>query len=622
MKPITKAIIITSSAVLLIYLLLSGVLLYFSTQKALSVKDQAQSIIAALESREFDRAFIELVSAQETLDQAQQFQQPSRWISYLPVIGTDYLVYDELLSAGVELSSSLTFIIEQLTATSISTTLSLESIDLATTPRAYLEVHPQVIKAIAHLETAALEAENLHTEAFPESIRQEILVLQEQLDDVEETIAEFKPFLEQLPTILGAIEPQDMLVLLQNPHELRPTGGFIGSFGRVSMDKGEITQFFTEDVYNIDVFALGREEFTAPEPIQRYTEVDYWYFRDSNWSPDFSVSAQNAIKLYEFQTREEGIDTVIALTPFLVQEFLRLTGPIEVDGITFDETNLIDALQYRVEQEFWRIGLSDEERKTIINDLAQALKQRVFNLSSEELSQFYAIIMDALDRKEILVYTRNPELQALMEERRWAGHIVDTNSDYLAVFDANLGALKTDRLVVRNHEYSVIEQEDGTLKASLTLRYKNNGFFDYRTTRYRTYTRIYVPLGSQLLSSTGFVTTDKSNQYVDPEIYSEFEKTVFAGFISVEPGQERFARIEYTLPPNVQDFIRNNEKYELYVQKQSGIPQVETEVSIDLDHDYFSFAPSTVDYELTNTSALSFTDYPLKDTLYTIKLNP
>src|SRR5450756_2740619 len=60
-------------------------------------------------------------------------------------------------------------------------------------------------------------------------------------------IAKYGPLLdgyvsasERLPAILGWDAPRRYLVLTQNPAELRPTGGYIGSFGIVSFDKGRI----------------------------------------------------------------------------------------------------------------------------------------------------------------------------------------------------------------------------------------------------------------------------------------------------------------------------------------------------------------------------------------------
>ena len=52
-----------------------------------------------------------------------------------------------------------------------------------------------------------------------------------------------------LPWLLGMEGPRTDLVLVQNSHELRATGGFIAAVGRVSVDGGRLTDFDFEDSY-------------------------------------------------------------------------------------------------------------------------------------------------------------------------------------------------------------------------------------------------------------------------------------------------------------------------------------------------------------------------------------
>jgi hypothetical protein len=600
--------------------LLTSAALVNSIRIANEGKRDAFAALNAIEENDFDRALNHLLLLEDELDRAKSWQAPSKWMRFIPLLGADYAVYDELLSAGNQIASSARTVVSNLSETGLPENFSLDTIDLRTAPKAYLEVHEDILESIDHIQAAAEEADKLHISLAPASFRADLVRLRTILSGVNEQITEYRPLIEVLPELLGRDEPHDILVLLQNPDELRPTGGFIGSFGRISINKGVIEQFFTEDIYNLDVNALGREELLAPQPIQDYTDVQYWYLRDANWSPDFPTAAKQVIDLYEFESGEEDIDTVIAVTPFLIERFLAITGSIEVDNIVFDSENLVDAIQYRVEQEFWRIGLSDQERKKIINDLAQALKDRLFSLTKDELIQVLTAAEDALDRGEILFYTRDPQLNAYIANSGWDGSITQEKGDYIYVVDANLGALKTDRVVERARNYTVEKTGDGRWKARLKIRYKNDGFFDYRTTRYRTYTRIYTPLGSEFISSSGFVRKDKSSSYIDPVIYTELNKTVFAGFLSIEPGQERFAVVEYYLAPKVVNQIETKNQYTLNFIKQPGAAPIALQVQFTADRELFSFAPSEVDYELNNDQTISFTDMVERDHEYVIKL--
>ena len=113
-----------------------------------------------------------------------------------------------------------------------------------------------------------------------------------------QVFSDILPLLEIGPTFLGYPDPQTYLVLLQNSDEMRPTGGFIGTYGLMRFDTGHITGFFTDDVYNLDRFVPERTRPPTPDPIRRYLEQPYWYLRDANWDPDFAASARRVLEFY------------------------------------------------------------------------------------------------------------------------------------------------------------------------------------------------------------------------------------------------------------------------------------------------------------------------------------
>ncbi|MDD1463708.1 hypothetical protein MEO39_27425, partial [Dolichospermum sp. ST_sed2] len=86
-----------------------------------------------------------------------------------------------------------------------------------------------------------------------------------------------------------------------------------------------------------------------------------------------------------------------------------------------------------------------------------------------------------------------------------------------------------------------------------------------------TYTRVYVPQGSGLISSVGIMENDKlkGGRPGEVEITEELEKTVFGGFISIEPQEQGELIYTYKLPDSISKQIENDE-YKLLVQKQGG----------------------------------------------------
>ena len=67
-------------------------------------------------------------------------------------------------------------------------------------------------------------------------------LLRNRLQSVGPAIRAYAQLDDSIPAILGWDGPRRYLVLTQNPAELRPTGGFIGSFGTVTFDRGRITE--------------------------------------------------------------------------------------------------------------------------------------------------------------------------------------------------------------------------------------------------------------------------------------------------------------------------------------------------------------------------------------------
>ena len=114
-----------------------------------------------------------------------------------------------------------------------------------------------------------------------------------------------------------------------------------------------------------------------------------------------------------------------------------------------------------------------------------------------------------------MVYSTDKDIESIIGKNDWSGEVKRPDGDFLMWVDANLAALKTDHAMVRKLNYSFAPTDDGQYLATASMTYTHNGGFDWRTTRYRTYARIYVPQGSKLVSSEGSINwsdTDKPGE--------------------------------------------------------------------------------------------------------------
>lgn len=411
-------------------------------------------------------------------------------------------------------------------------------------------------------------------------LRSALAPLASQLPNLRTRLDHAVSLLEVFVPLMGYPQQKQYLVLLQNSDELRATGGFIGNIGLLKVDGGDIQQFKFQDVYALDNAVIGKLKDIPPEPLQRELGQKVWYLRDSNWSPDFPQSSARISDVFARSLQLAGqpatpIDGVIALQPGFFKDLLDITGPLHVDNQTLNSSNFFDIIEYQVEQGFLTQGLSVDQRKEIVAKVGDELVKTLTNQPASQWSDVFEAVTKALEQKDMLVTVADPSLQRLLDAKEWSGRTLATPQDYLWVIDSNLAALKTDGVMDKQIQYSVDASDPANLRATVTLKYTNtNSKVDWRYTRYRVYTRVYVPEGSELISSNGAMLKDKheAGGRIIPgpvDVYKELGKTVFGAFWALEPGETRTLTYTYKLPGTVAEALQTN-KYELLVQKQPG----------------------------------------------------
>jgi len=388
--------------------------------------------------------------------------------------------------------------------------------------------------------------------------------------------------------MMGYPQPKTYIVLLQNADEMRPTGGFIGAVGVMRFDGGELTDQAFQDVYTFDRSASSTLLGSAPEPLKRELGVDAWYLRDSNWSPDAPQTAERISRLFQDQgwlaasvssTHVDLADGVIFLEPGVFASLLRFTGPITVYGTTFSADGFFEQLQYAVEVGFVKQGIPVEERKKIMVTLGNAIVARLADEPARRWMDLFDLGLDAFVHRDVMVVMRDPSLGRAFDVRGWSGRARTADQDELWVVDANLAALKTDGVMSKEVHYSVDASDPVGLVATVRLNYTNtNRAITWKYTRYRDYVRVFVPEGSELISSEGAMAKDlnQGQGRVLPgqvDVMKDLGKTVFGAFWSIEPGETRSLSFTYRLPPRVRTPLLEKGMYTILVQKQPGSKQ-------------------------------------------------
>lgn len=396
------------------------------------------------------------------------------------------------------------------------------------------------------------------------------------------------------PEMLGDRMDTRYLIIFQNNAEMRASGGFIGSFALVDFRQGIIKKIEVPGGGSYDLQGGLHKRIASPEPMHLINSL--WEFQDANWWPDWPASAKKIQWFFE-NGWGSSVDGVIALDPTFFEEILKVIGPVDLRekyGTEITADNFYDVVQAQAERK------DTNKSKTIIRDLLDKIMADLpAKLNNDTLFALAEATERALGQKHLLLQFNNEKLQSFAIEQGWGGEILDTKGDYLLVINTNIAGGKSDRKIEQTIEHQAEVTPDGTIidTVSITRRHtaaKGEKFIGVRNVDYL---RVYVPRGSELLSASGFNPPDKiyfdepaAGADVDPDIYlveniakmdlesgakiySEFKKTVFAGWTQVDPGQNITVVLKYKLPFKLSSTLKDGadlESYSLLAQKQAG----------------------------------------------------
>jgi Protein of unknown function (DUF4012) len=359
------------------------------------------------------------------------------------------------------------------------------------------------------------------------------------------------------------------LVLFQNNMELRPGGGFIGSFGILKVRDGQVLSLDVHDTINFD----GRipDTVPAPYPMKETLGVRSLKLRDSNHSPDFATNAKAAEDFYHLGKGEEQLDGVIGITTRVLESVLAVTGPVEVPGYegSYGKDNAVLDLEYQVEQNYYKQGISFGDRKSIMGELSAQILKKIKAAPLSQKYELFQVLLKDLHAKDIQVAFKDKELQSQVLSAGWDGNMDTTwNNDYLFLVDANANAFKSDLYVERSYDYKV-DLTDDQPRATLAVTYNHTAKEkSYLTKDYQAFARVYVPKGT-------FIETIEplSHQVV----YGEESNKKYTGTIVQVPlGTQKTLTYSYKLPQT----IETGEMYDLKIQKQPGMKNNPVKVEV------------------------------------------
>ncbi len=326
------------------------------------------------------------------------------------------------------------------------------------------------------------------------------------------------------PDLLGFNNEKTYLVLFQNNMELRPGGGFIGSYGILTVKSGKVQAFKIYDVYDADGQLRGHVE--PPFAIRRHLASVNLYMRDSNFDVDYINDAAAAARFLSL-TKKQTVNGVIGVDVSFVKNILSAMGQVYVPEYNeyVNSDNLFQLTQSHAEKNFFP---GSTQKKDFLRLLLQAMENNIAtnkNISYLSLAQ---AVGDSISQKHVLFAFDNSSIQNLFTVNGWSSSLWDDRkqeknlvNDYFGINEANLGINKANYFIKRSVSQVVNIDDNGSVSASITVAYKNtnvNGIWPGGN--YKNYLRFILPQGAQL---TGVKINGQAQGTVDaitnPQIY-------------------------------------------------------------------------------------------------------
>jgi len=250
--------------------------------------------------------------------------------------------------------------------------------------------------------------------------------LQTQVDRARSAAEASAHAFELVPGMLGDQQPRTYLLMIQNPAELRATGGLPGSLALLHADKGKVTMGWQGSASDIN-------GFTAPVvKLPRDTENQYGPtpaidLRDTNFTPDFPEAARIAKAMVE-QREKVKLDGVISVDPVALAQIMAGTGPVTVkdgakNGVVLGAGNVVPVL---LNQTYQVLGTQDAQ-----NDFFESAARKIFDaVMAGQGNQQLAIrgLATGASQHRIQVWSAHPDEQAVLEGTAVSGALVTRSS--------------------------------------------------------------------------------------------------------------------------------------------------------------------------------------------------
>ena len=425
----------------------------------------------------------------------------------VPVVGSNMHAARELTRVGLNLSRAGQDLTQQINSD------DLHLVDGRIPLESVAAIAPQLTNASDLLASSKTAIDGLDRGYLVGEMKDGIRQLSSDLSSASHNAATAANAARIAPLLLGKGAPRRYLLVVQNPAELRGTGGLVGNWGILTAENGKVHLESIDRTAALNVGAGGRTLNASEEYKNRYARFDpALHFQNANITPDFPTAAAVMTDLYE-QTMKTPVDGVVSVDPQGLAALLELTGPVRVPDwpTPISAANVVDVTL----RDAYAAFAKTPDRADFLGDVARAAIDKATSGDLGSLEKLSRVLGKSAHEGHFALWFPKADEQQVVDEVGVSGRMPASVGDSLHVNNTNAGGNKLDYYLERAIDYSVTvapapDLRKAVTQGTVTVDLKNTappsglpeiaaGPFDGQTDRFsygqnRTFISVYTPL--------------------------------------------------------------------------------------------------------------------------------
>ncbi len=389
------------------------------------------------------------------------------------------------------------------------------------------------------------------------------------INDLRSTLVLQRQVTPLLETLFDGTGKKTYVLVLQNNQELRPTGGFIQAIALLNFENGALISHNVYSSYEVDARLSGT--VVPPDDLQRFLGEQQWFFRDSNWNPDFVATSQK-MSWYIEKSLGTQVDGILAVNLNSLATLIDALGPVEVPQ--YNEVLTGKNLKERMEFHSEVVLVNSSQTKDYGAMVLEQVVTKIQGIQEDKVVGFVSALAEGLEENQILAYAKDQTVQDALATIKWNGGLVKPDCpsqfasescfvDVVAQVAANVGVNKANYYLEETVDH-VVHVTQGSAVHTRTIRIENTAQSNsWPKGDYKAYYRFYISPSAKVTN----VEINAQKVPLSDRIERVEQGRSLLGFLVTVPvkGQTEVV-VSYTVPlPDSSEFA-----YAFFNQEQSG----------------------------------------------------